>query len=129
MEEIDNIDSILACVPDRFVLHFGFQSWGKEILIMEKEGRAFARVYWYNDDNATVFLDWLNVDEKARKQGIGTTLQEIREKIGFELGAKKAMLLVDKTQWMHKWYRRRGYKETGEQERGFIWMEKVLKAC
>ncbi|MGV8135900.1 MAG: GNAT family N-acetyltransferase [Mangrovibacterium sp.] len=110
-----------------FIAHFSSETWGSSILIMEKSGNAFARVYWYYDDTDTIYLDMLSVSEKCRKQGVGTKLQEVREKIGVDLGAKTACLLVKKLSWMYYWYQRRGYFDFKDHEdKEWIWMKKPL---
>ena len=111
-----------------FIFHHVTALWGESILIMEREGRAFCRIYWYNDDSTTVCLDWLSVDAEVRKQGIGTRLQEIREEIGKNRGATFSCLQVEKNSWMHAWYKRRGYADwvDNESEENTIWMKKSL---
>ena len=112
----------------RFISHFTIASWGSSILIMEKSGKAFSRIYWYNDDNTTVYLDYLSVDEDIRRKGIGTIMQVMREKIGITLGATTSCLWVNKNTWMHDWYKRRGYEDwkNHEQEENAVWMRKSL---
>jgi hypothetical protein len=115
---------------NRFVLHFKTDSWGSSIMIMEKKGKAFARLYWYNDDNTTVYLDMLSVDIKVRNKGIGTELQKMREEIGINMGAITSYLWVIKDSWMHDWYQRRGYvdDEIYVDDENAIWMKKSLKS-
>ncbi|MDD6210536.1 MAG: GNAT family N-acetyltransferase [Bacteroidales bacterium] len=117
-----------ALIGPRYISHYVVSSWGVSILIMEKSGKAFARLYRYNDDPNTVYLDCLSVDENARRHGVGTELQEIRENIGRSMGANISCLWVEKDTWMHDWYKKRGYKDLrdNENEEGAIWMEKSL---
>ena len=112
----------------KFIKHYASSNWGKSILIMEEKGRAFGRIYWYNDDNSSVYLDMLSVKKNSRKKGLGTLLQNIREKIGIKSGAKISWLSVDKNSWMHTWYMRRGYTdcEYNVNEENMIWMKKIL---
>lgn len=118
----------LTATSNQFIAHYDSADWGSSILIMEKHGRAFARMYWYNDDNESVMMDWLDVYEEYRRNGLGTTLQEIREDIARKIGAKKTYLWVHKDTWMHEWYKRRGYVDYAiyENENNAIWMEKTL---
>ena len=111
-----------------YIFHQFKSDWGDSILIMEKEGKAFARIYCFNDDNTTIYLDWLSVNEDARRQGIGTELQEIREKMGINFGAQISCLWVDKDSWMHEWYQRRGYKDwkLNKDQNNAIWMRKYF---
>jgi|GEM_PF-1111550 len=126
----DNIALALTCLDSRFISHFYPGDLTSEILIMEKHGNAFARIYWYNDDNETVYLDWLSVDPKFREQGIGKDLQLIREGMGVCLGAKTSCLWVNKDTWMHEWYKRRGYEDwfDRKEQENTIWMRKVINA-
>ena len=111
-----------------FISHLTTTYWGGYILIMEKKGRAFGRIYWYNNDKKTVYLDMLSVDKGMRKQGIGTKLQKMREKIGKEFGATTSWLWVKKDTWMFDWYKRRGYFDVKKykQEKNAVWMRKSL---
>jgi GNAT superfamily N-acetyltransferase len=112
----------------KFTSHCKAEPWGYSILLMEKRGKAFGRIYWYNDDTTTVYLDGLSVDAEFRRKGIGTELQEIREGIGRNLGATISCLWVRKNTWMHDWYKRRGYADCGnnENEENAVWMHKSL---
>jgi len=102
--------------------------WGGSIWIMERKGNAFARIYWYWDDDTTIYLDNLSVSPKARKKALGTELQIIREKIGIDFNAKYSCLWVEKNTWQYDWYKKRGYVEIGENtdEPNSVWMEKTL---
>lgn len=112
---------------NRFIFHFMIETWGFSIVIMEKQGKAFARVYWFNDDDSFVYLDSLSVSENNRRQRLGTELQLMREKIGEILGATDSYLWVLKDSWMYKWYLRRGYKDHIDYDKNNIWMTKQLK--
>lgn len=111
-----------------FIYHFNKTDWGYSIRLMEKRGLAFSRVYWYNDDNTTVYLDSLSVNESIRKQLIGTRMQEVREMIGIMIGATSSCLSVSINSWMHSWYKRRGYYDLCPDETGkYVWMKKQLQ--
>lgn len=112
----------------KFISHSSLAPWGGSILIMEKHGKAFGRLYWFDDDKTTVYLDWLSVDEDSRRKGLGTALQEMREEIGKNMGATSSCLWVRRDTWMHDWYLRRGYKDGQEYtgEENATWMNKTL---
>jgi len=112
----------------KFISHSSPNNWGYSVEIMEKKGRAFARIYWYNEDETIVYLDMLDVSESYRKKGIATKLQEMREEIGRKLGATFSYLWVFKDTWMYDWYVRRGYLPIGdyENEKNAVWMKKKL---
>lgn len=121
--------NISTFIKPRFISHCKIEYWGFSILIMEKRGKAFGRLYWYNDDSTTVYLDCLSVDVEIQKQRVGTELQEMREKIGKDyIGANISCLMVQKNTWMHDWYKRRGYEDwiNNEDEDNIIWMKKTL---
>lgn len=116
-------------IYNEFNYHFSPNEWGYTVLIMQKHGNAFGRLYWFNKDDKSAYLDWLSVDEDYRKMGIGTKLQEIREHIAKCLNIKTVCLWVYKDTWMHNWYKRRGYVDyiDYEDEENAIWMKKELK--
>jgi hypothetical protein len=112
----------------KFITHRTTSSEFTSIFFMEINGKGFGRLYWYNNDNTTVYLDSLSVDEDSRKKGLGREIQELRENIGIETGASVAMLWVEKNTWMHDWYLRRGYKDDikYKSKKNCIWMKKNL---
>ena len=121
------ISRLDALIEGRYISHLSTDTLYFSILIMEKTGKAFARLYCYHDDLNTVYLDSLSVDDNERKSGIGTELQAIREKIGIYLGATESYLFVVKNTWMHEWYKRRGYKDfKAHEDENMVWMMKNL---
>lgn len=118
-----NINKIIG---RNFIYHLKTECFGASIFIMKKDGKAFSRIYWYDDDSTTVYLDWLSVDDEVRNRGIGTELQKIREEIGIKLGAIYSRLLVEKNKWMHEWYKRRGYVDYKDYDKDWVWMQKSL---
>ena len=99
-----DINSILNNIGTMFITHYlTIESDVHSILFMKRDGGAFARMYWYDDDNESVYLDSLSVNEEYRNQRIGTELQLLREDIAIKLGFKNSYLVVDKCQWMKKW--------------------------
>lgn len=97
------------------------------LLIATEDWTASACLHQYHDDKTIVYLSNLYVDSKLRKQGIGTKLQEFREEMGRELGAKMACLWVKKDSYMYEWYKRRDYIYLQDHENeGYVWMVKKL---
>lgn len=124
----NKIESALSNISNDYIVHHGFDECGHSILFMEKRGLAFCRLFWYNDDEKTVYIDFLSVDESIRKKGVGTKLKEITEDLGRRLKADNAILSVVKESWMHEWYKRRGYSDYYKHEdEKLIWMIKSLK--
>lgn len=111
-----------------FIFHQSDSSWGSDIMIMEKEGKAFARLYWYSDDNESAYLNWLSVNELERNKGLGTELQILREQLAKDKGFTKCWLQVEDNSWMHNWYKRRGYIDNllDKDNEELMWMYKEI---
>ncbi len=124
----DNIELALSCVNNGFICHYMKRDVSDTMHIMSKDSTSYCRVYWFHDDNDTVYLEWLSVSEHCRKRGVGLYLQLLREDIGRILGAKTSMLWVTKDSWMHKWYKRRGYVDDIDylKEDNAVWMKRKL---
>lgn len=116
-------NALLRIVSHRFIIHTSESDWGGSVLVMEKIGRAFARTYWFNDDNSTIYFDWLSVNETERGNGIATELLNNHLQVAKELKAE-TMLWVKKDTWMHEWYKRKGYKDYKpyEKEGNAMWL-------
>lgn len=124
-----DINSIINKYDGKYIAHYiTIKSDVQSIIIMEHTGIAFAKVYWYDDDQITVYLSSLSVNLECRQQGIGLELQLIREEIGRLLKAEYSCLCVDKDSWMKEWYERRGYQfiKEDDDENQFIWLRKKL---
>ena len=113
-------------IANRFTVHEHCGDTTITLYIMGFNGISFARLYWYKDDNTSIYLADLSVCNSCTGHGLGKELQEIREDIGKKLGAKYSYLLVDKGSWMQDWYKRRGYKDIHKEEDGRVWMKKKL---
>lgn len=129
MNKIENkIELALKCIDERFITHVNVTDEAVTIYIMEKYGKAIACICWFNDDDTYVCLSDLSVSPELRWHRLGTNLQEIREKIGIAIGAKKSYLWVEENTWQEQWYKRRGYKYSHpyEMKSNTIWMKKEL---
>lgn len=98
-------------------------------LKVKLKGKACGRMYWYSDDNTTIYFEGLNVACRERRKGFGTKLLEILENNAICLGATISCLGVRKNSWMQEWYKRKGYVDFQDYENGdFVWMKKSLLA-
>lgn len=121
-------------VPKSYACQVQNNPWGYSVLIIRKDDKASCRCYWFHDDTDKLYLDGLYVSEEVRRQGIGTFLQELREKIGSKLGFSEARLWVENGTLHQFRYERRGYKMTDKHyideyytEPGMAtWMKKKL---
>lgn len=111
-----------------FITHKHVADWGITIHFMEKNGKAYAKCYYYVDKPKSFCLSDLNVDEDSRRKGYGLKLQLIREELALELGYKYTYLFVEKKSWMKKWYERRGYKYYSKyrEDKKMVWMRKKI---
>ena len=115
---------VLCGITARFLF---YQDSEIETLTIKADSVAEASIYWYLDDNSTVYLSNLVVYPQFRNKGVGKQLQEIREQIGRDLNANISCLWVKNGTWMHEWYKRRGYSNLKDHEqKGFVWMSKPL---
>jgi len=117
-------NAILRIVSHRFIVHTSENDWGGSVLVMENSGKAFARTYWFNDDNSTIYFDWLSVDDNVRGNGIASILLNSHIKVAKEFNTT-SMLWVTKGTWMQDWYKRKGYTDYKdyEKESNAIWQK------
>lgn len=109
-----------------YIIHTKIQDWGESLYFMEESGKAYARLYFKNDNKKTAYLDKLSVSLEHRNQGIGLDLQITRENIARNMGYEYCMLWTKKHAWMREWYKRRGYKFDSEKDNDHIWLKKKL---
>jgi GNAT superfamily N-acetyltransferase len=108
---------------NHFIFHVIENDWGVSIFVVEKNGKAFARTYWFYDDASTIYFDWLSVYKEERLKGSATELLDTHIKIAKRFNVK-SMLAVKKDSWQHEWYKRKGYKDYKDHETddNVIWL-------
>lgn len=108
----------------QFITHITENNWGGCVLVMEKNGKAFSRTYFFNNDNNTIYFDTLSVSNDCLKEGIATELLNAHIKLAKILGSE-SWLWVKKETWVHEWYKRKGYADFKdyEGEDNSIWMK------
>lgn len=113
-------------VQQNYILHYGEEAWGYMIYIMEKHGKALCSVYWYKDNDESLYVSNLSVAVNSRNEGLGTELFCICEKIGNFLNAESSCLMVLKDSWMYNWYSRLGYEylNVDTYDSSYVWMKK-----
>lgn len=112
----------------KLISHYTYPDWGREIMLMEQCGYAFARIYMYKNDD-TAYIESLSVNVEVRHKGFGSQLMKQIEQIAFNtLGVSILGLCVDEESWMHGWYERLGYVDHGwdKGDDCMIWMLKPL---
>lgn len=112
---------------DKFIVHKSVWDDFTSYNFMEKSGEGHAMLYVYHNTPKDAILCDLHVSESVRKTGLGTKLQDGRERLALELGCTKASLWITKGKWQRKWYDRRGYKYGGKGPyEGTMWLVKKL---
>lgn len=124
-QELSN--ALLRIVSRRFICHITDSEWGGSVLVMENKGKAFARTYWFNDGDSTIYFDWLSVNKSERRNGIATELLNAHIDLAKKFNVK-TMLWVTKGTWMQEWFKRKGYIDYKdyEKESNAIWMRMPL---
>lgn len=114
-----------------FIIHVQATAVGRMASIMHPEGISFLSMYWYYDDEETVYFANLDVNPLERRAGQATKILAFAESEASSLGFKKATLLVSwcgENKWVHDWYEKQGYSNIAahETEPNAVWMEKKL---
>jgi len=113
-------------IPNNFLVNISHDDKQNNLSVFEKYGKSFAKIYWYHDDQLSLYITDLYSTDLHK--GFGTEILSLCENIGRELGMENSYLWVDKNTWMHDWYKRIGYvdlKDYKDRE-NFIWMQKPL---
>jgi GNAT superfamily N-acetyltransferase len=111
----------------KFIVHHRIEEFGESLMIMEENGKGYVRLYYYNDDIHSTYIEGLSVDVEFRRMGIATAIINVCERVSLENGADKMYLFVKPNTWVYDWYKRIGYVETGiTREDGDVWMSKNL---
>jgi len=109
-------------VVQRFIKHQEKTDWGVSIHMIEESGNAYARTYWYDDDETVVFLEGLHVNKEFRRNGIASQLLDLHIQIARDNHASSQLKVKEGT-WVYEWYKRKGYKDFVKcKESNDIWM-------
>ena len=105
--------------------HDSYPEWGHETMIMGNMGECFVRIYRYNDDKTTLFLESLSVEEDFRRSNYATRLLYEVEYIAKEESRTHISLKAKEGSWMVDWYKRFGYVAI-EEDGSYIWLTKKI---
>jgi len=98
------------------IIHRNKTYYGQNNTIIIDNGNAYSMVSVLNENpNAAVIHD-LAVHEGKRGKGLGTAILEASCEEANHMGADCIRLCVEPNSWVEKWYKRHGFKETGENE-------------
>ena len=121
-------DNIVNYDHSSFIFHERNSRWGTDIIYMEKEGKAVGRLYMYNDDEETAYIEGLYVSIIDRMNGIGGSLLNILLSKCKQIGVKQCMLWCYKDEWVYEWYKRLGFEYYEDyKEENAVWLIKKLK--
>lgn len=97
----------------------------KKVYVCETE-KARIHLEFYEDDDKACILTNLFVHSAFRHQGIGRKTVAEAEAIAKELGATKALLMVECDDWKRPWYESMGYKYHSTEDEDDVWLVKDL---
>lgn len=122
------INLIEEIIPESYTYHISVNDYGNSIHFMEKNGRAYARIYWYRDDMNTMYFDSLSVDPMYREMGIGSEILHMTEMIALTMNFSKMCLFVKESSIAMNMYKRRSYEyfKDHEDQKGYVWLMKEL---
>ena len=106
------------------------KKWGEVWHIKDSEENSFRfAIYRYFDDNTTIYLSNVFVNEKFRQQGLGNKILEMTDELARRFGASYIILKVLDNSFAKSWYERHGYVEHSKpkNQKGYIWMIKNVK--
>lgn len=110
------------------IKHMTEPYWGREIMLMGSDGLSFVRIYWYTDDEKSIFIECLSVDPTARRKGIATKMLKEVHDIAKRLEAESITLSVKRDSWVFDWYKRLGFNwHTWDcQNQSTVWLMKRI---
>lgn len=104
--------------------------WGIVKRFSNEDNSIRFALYTYNDDNETIYLSNLFVNESLRKNGYGNRIIEWVFDYAKSRSFKTIILNVVKNSWMEKWYERKGFEYLEDCEddeyKGNVWLKKDL---
>jgi predicted GNAT family N-acyltransferase len=112
-----------------FVSHRRDTSWGGDILLIRNDGTSTGRLYWFNDDTYTSYIEGIHVSENSRMNGLGNEVLHELLLISSSLGFTKCMLWCSNNSFVKSWYERNGfvYSCDYDDEDDSIWMMATLQ--
>ena len=113
----------------KLIKHVTAPDWGREIMLMEEHGHAFARLYWYNGAGEGLYVECLSVEEPQRKKGFATEILKAIDQMAGTLGVRCISLSVKKDTWVYDWYIRKGFNwlTWDCENQNTVWLRKTLK--
>lgn len=96
-----------------------------KIHIMAEDGRSYAELNYYDQEQHNMWFCDLNVEKYCRKQGRGNDILKYSMKLAKKLGCKYLYLSAKKGSFMFDWYSRVGFTSYTEND-GYIQMYKKL---
>ncbi|MBQ7143502.1 MAG: GNAT family N-acetyltransferase [Bacteroidaceae bacterium] len=99
-----------------YIRHTNECWWGTSIKLVTTDGYAMVELAILKEDPECGFVCGLVVHPLKRRQHIATSLLQEVDNEAFCMGLKKLFLHVEKTQWVHEWYRRIEWVDSENQD-------------
>ena len=111
-----------------FKIHENTWWWGKCISIIESCGNACVDIKFEENSHYCAYIEGLIVGTNVRRQGIGTELIVLCERLAYERGCSYIELLANKEQkWLVDWYKRLGFQVIYVYEHEYRMLKKIDK--
>ena len=98
------------------IIHRNKTYYGQNNTIIIDNGNAYSMVSVLNENPSAAVIHDLAVHEGKRGKGLGTAILEASCEEANQMGADCIRLCVEPNSWVEEWYKRHGFKETGENE-------------
>ena len=108
------------------IIHRAKWWWGETITLVVKNSSAVVEIQLDDNYPTIAFVKGLIVQEDKRREGIGTKLLRICEKVAKEEGYLFTQLTANKEQdWLVKWYKSSGYQIIMKDEHEFTMLKQL----
>lgn len=117
---------VRVIVKFRYKITKEITDWG--IIYYYKNNYCRFALYAYNDDNSTIYLSNINIEQFARGRGFGNKILELADKESKKYNYSVICLKVLKSSWMHDWYINYGYNDFcyDIEDADYVWMKHIL---
>lgn len=108
------------------IVHRNKWWWGETITLVVKNGCAVVEIQLDDNYPTIAFVKGLIVQEDKRREGIGTKLLRVCERVAKEEGYLFIQLTANKEQdWLVKWYESLGYRIIMKDEHEFSMLKQL----
>lgn len=115
-------------IYSNLITHRSEFSDGVIMTIMINDGSGVVRLYWFNDDSKSLYLEGLHISEDKRNLGYGKLLLNYCINYAKTNNFNKLYLWCIKNEWVYSWYKRCGFVDDSIYDNvpNSIWMIKNI---